>query len=100
MVELNRHLAPEREKRLTVRNGSPPELPDGMDVAVLRVLREALVDVRRHSYARRVGVTLLEDYNKVRAKVTDNGRGFNRDYSSPWRPSSPLNFRPTSESSP
>ncbi|MDQ3590614.1 MAG: hypothetical protein M3392_10325 [Actinomycetota bacterium] len=99
MVELNRQLAPEREKGLTVRNGFPPELPDGMDVAVLRVLREALVNVRRHSYARRVEVALLKDYNRVRVKVTDDGRGFNPDYSSPWRPSSSLNFRPTSESS-
>ncbi len=60
---------------------------------------EALVNVRRHSDARRVGVVLLEDFNRVRAKVTDDGRGFDPDYSSPWRPSSSLNFRPTSESS-
>ena len=81
-----------------MRNGFPPELPDGTDVAVLRVLREALVNVRRHSDARRVGVVLLEDPNRVSAKVTDDGRGFDQDYSSPWRPSSSLNFRPTSES--
>ncbi len=99
MVELNRQLAPERGKRLTGRNGFPPEFPDEMDVAVLRVLREALVNVRRHSDARRVEAALLEDYNRVRAKVTDDGRGFDPDYSSPWRPSSSLNFRPTSESS-
>ena len=79
MVELNRQLAPEREKRLTVRNGFPPELPDRMDVAVLRVLREALVNARRHSDARRVEVALLKDFNRVRAKVTDDGRGSNQD---------------------
>jgi signal transduction histidine kinase len=79
VVELNRQLAPEREKRLTVRNGFPPELPDRMDVAVLRVLREALVKVRRHSDARRVEVALLKDFNRVRAKVTDDGRGSNQD---------------------
>ena len=99
MVELNRQLAPEREKRLAVRNNFPPELPDGMDVAVLGVLREALVNVRRHPDARRVEVHSFRDHNRVRAKVTDDGRGFNQDYSSPWRPSSSLNFRPTSESS-
>ena len=76
LVELNRQLAPEREIRLTVRDGFPPELPDGMDVAVLRVLREALVNVRRHSDARRVEVVLLKDRNRVKAEVADNGRGF------------------------
>jgi signal transduction histidine kinase len=76
LVELNRQLAPEREIRLTVRDGFPPELPDGMDVAVLRVLREALVNVRRHSDARRVEVVLVKDRNRVKAEVADNGRGF------------------------
>ena len=78
MVELNRQLAPEREKKLTVRNGFPPELSDRMDVAVLRVLREVLVNVCRHSDARRVEVALLKDYNRVRAKVTDDGRASTR----------------------
>jgi signal transduction histidine kinase len=68
-------------------------------VAVLCVLQEALVNVRRHPDARRVEVVLLKDHNRVRAKVTDDGRGFNPDYSSPRRPRSSLNFRPTSESS-
>jgi signal transduction histidine kinase len=76
LVDLNRQLAPEREIRLTVRDGLPPELPDGMDVTVLRVLQEALVNVRRHSDARRVGVVLLKDRDRVRAEVTDDGRGF------------------------
>jgi signal transduction histidine kinase len=76
LVELNRQLVPEREIRLTVRDGLPPELPDGMDVAVLRVLREALVNVRRHSDARRVEVVLVKDRNRVKAEVADNGRGF------------------------
>ena len=76
LVELNRQLAPEREIKLTVRDGFLPELPDGMDVAVLRVLREALVNVRRHSDARRVGVVLSKDQDRVKAEVTDDGRGF------------------------
>ena len=76
LVELNRQLAPEREIRLMVRDGFPPELPDGMDVEVLRVLREALVNIRRHSDARRVEVILSTDHNKARAEVADDGRGF------------------------
>jgi PAS domain S-box-containing protein len=76
LAKLNRQLAPEREIRLTVRDSFPPELPDGMDVEVLRVLREALVNVRRHSGARRVEVILSNDRDKAKAEVKDDGRGF------------------------
>ena len=76
LVELNRQLAPEREISLKVRAGFPPGLPDGTDAEVLRVLREALVNVRRHSNARRVEVVLLKAQDKMKAEVTDDGRGF------------------------
>ena len=55
LVELNRQLTPEREIMLTVRDGFPSELPGAADVELLRVLQEALVNVRRHSCALRRG---------------------------------------------
>jgi signal transduction histidine kinase len=58
LVELNRQLTPEREIRLTVRDGFPPQLPSVTDVELLRVLQEALVNARRHSDARCVDVVL------------------------------------------
>ena len=76
LVELNRQLTPEREIRLSVRDGFPPELPGAADVDLLRVLQEALVNTRRHSDARRVEVTLSADDREVRAEVTDDGLGF------------------------
>jgi PAS domain S-box-containing protein len=76
LVELNRQLAPEREITLTVGDGFPPELPDGMDVEVLRVLREALANIRRHSDARCVEVVLSNGRDRARVEVTDDGRGF------------------------
>ena len=76
LVELNRQLTPEREIRLTVRDGFPPELPDGADVELLRVLQEALVNARRHSAARRVEVILSTERRVVQAEVADDGRGF------------------------
>ncbi len=76
LVELNRQLAPEREIGLTVCDGFPPQLPDGVDVEVLRVLREALVNIRRHSDSRRVEVVLSNDRDKARAEIADDGRGF------------------------
>ena len=76
LVELNRQLAPEREITLAVQIGFPPELPDGRDVEVLRVLREALANIRRHSDARRVEVVLSNGRDRARLEVTDDGRGF------------------------
>ena len=76
LVELNRQLTPEREIRLSVRDGFPPELAGAADVDLLRVLQEALVNTRRHSDARRVEVILSADDREVRAEVTDDGLGF------------------------
>jgi signal transduction histidine kinase len=47
-----------------------------MDVEVLRVLREALANIRRHSDARRVDVVLSNGRDRARVEVTDDGRGF------------------------
>jgi len=76
LVELNRQLTPEREITLTVQAGFPPELPDDLGVEVLRMLREALVNSRRHSDARRVEVVLSNSRDKARVEVADDGRGF------------------------
>jgi two-component system NarL family sensor kinase len=76
LVEFNRQLAPEREIMLAVQDGLPQELPHDLGVEVLRVLREALVNVRRHSNARRVEVDLCRSRDKMRLSVADNGRGF------------------------
>src|SRR5215216_3512803 len=76
LVELNRQLTPEREILLTVCDGFPSELPGAADVELLRVLQEALVNARRHSYARRVEVVLSAGHREVCAEVADDGVGF------------------------
>ena len=43
---------------------------------MLRVLREALVNVRRHSNARRVEIDLCRSRDRMRLSVVDDGRGF------------------------
>ena len=78
LVEFNRQIAPEREITLAVQDGLPLELSHGPDVEVLRVLRESLVNVRRHSDARRVEVALCRSRDRMRVSVADDGRGFDR----------------------
>jgi signal transduction histidine kinase len=53
-------------------------LPD-VELAVYRVVQEALSNVRRHSGATRAAVTVVEDDDSVVAEISDNGRGFDPD---------------------
>ena len=76
LVELNRQLTPVRETTLTVEEGFPEELPREVSVELLRVLQEALINVRRHSGARNVGVRLRAGGGALVAGVTDDGGGF------------------------
>jgi signal transduction histidine kinase len=53
-------------------------LPD-VELAGYRVVQEALTNVRRHSTATRVTVTVVEDDERVVAEVSDDGQGFDAD---------------------
>ena len=76
LVELNRQLTPERTTILMIEDGFPEELPEEVSVELLRVLREALTNVRRHSGARNVEVRLRAESEALVAAVIDDGRGF------------------------
>ena len=76
LVELNRQLTPGRETTLEVEEGFPEELPREVSVELLRILQEALVNVRRHSGARNVAVSLRAGGGTLVAAVVDDGRGF------------------------
>lgn len=55
---------------------SLPRLPSPVEVALLRTAQSALANVRRHSYARRVIVNLIDCGDTVRLDIIDDGRGF------------------------
>jgi signal transduction histidine kinase len=76
LVELNQQAPPEREIRLVVEEGFPVSLPGKESVELLRILQEALANVRRHSAARNVEVGLRTDDEAILIEVTDDGRGF------------------------
>src|SRR5215203_7372951 len=76
LVDLNRQASDEREIRLVVEEGFPVNLPGKESVELLRILQEALANVRRHSAARNVEVGLRTDDEAILIEVTDDGRGF------------------------
>ena len=50
-------------------------LPDAIELALFRVLQEALTNVHRHSRATTARVVILRDAEQVILEVSDNGRG-------------------------
>jgi signal transduction histidine kinase len=76
LVELNRRIAPGYEIRLTVEDGFPTDVPVLTRLELLNVLKEALVNARRHSEARHIRVTLGSEKDRCWAEVADDGRGF------------------------
>jgi PAS domain S-box-containing protein len=76
LVELNRQIRPEREIWLTVEDGFPSELPALTRLELLSILKEALVNARRHSEARCIRVTLGGEADIYWVEIADDGRGF------------------------
>lgn len=76
LVELNRQLAPEREVRLAVSGSCPEDLPEKVKTQLTRVVQEALTNVRKHSEARTVTVSLDCEDGWIEVEVADDGRGF------------------------
>jgi signal transduction histidine kinase len=76
LVDLNRKLSPERVVALTIGESFRGTVPSEVGVELLRVLREALTNVRRHSGASKVEVRLRTEGETLVAEVSDDGRGF------------------------
>lgn len=59
-----------------VDGARPSPLGPVAELQLLRIVQEALANVRKHSGARQVEITLELERTRVRATVADDGRGF------------------------
>ena len=57
--------------------GEPVRLPASTEVAIYRVVQEALTNVRKHSEASVVILRIQFERENVSVEVSDNGKGFN-----------------------
>ncbi len=77
LVDLNRRMARGRyELDLVVRDGVPRSLPEGYGQELVRIVQEALTNVRRHAAASHVRVELGVEGDALYAEVRDDGSGF------------------------
>lgn len=77
LVQKNRALAKGSfEVNLAVEEGFPSTPLGKTATELLGILQEALTNVRRHSGAKNVSVTLKTQRSEVIAEVLDDGRGF------------------------
>jgi PAS domain S-box-containing protein len=76
IVELNRQIGEGCEFEFIVDDGFPAEISGSAGVEVVRVVQEALTNVRRHSGARHAMVTLGVADGEVLVEIEDDGRGF------------------------
>jgi PAS domain S-box-containing protein len=76
IVELNRQIGEGCEFEFVVNEGFPVEVSGAAGIEVVRVVQEALANVRRHSGAGHAVVTLGATGGEVLVEVEDDGTGF------------------------
>jgi PAS domain S-box-containing protein len=76
LVALNKTMAPERELELRVEESFPRTLPGATATEMLRIVKEALANVRRHSGATRATISLRREEEMLEAEIEDDGHGF------------------------
>jgi DNA-binding NarL/FixJ family response regulator len=75
LVELNRRMVPACDVRLEVKEGFPSSPLGKRGLELLRIVQEALTNVRKHSEARRVVVIMGVEGERIWTEVSDDGRG-------------------------
>jgi DNA-binding NarL/FixJ family response regulator/signal transduction histidine kinase len=76
LVDLQREMSSGYEIELQISTAAPVGPLGKTGTEVLRVVREALVNARRHSGARHVRVRASGSRSELRVEVEDDGRGF------------------------
>jgi PAS domain S-box-containing protein len=77
LIDLNRRMARERyDIELVVEDGFPTHLPEKTGQEIIRLVQEALTNVRRHAEADHVRVELGTGGGLAYVEVSDDGRGF------------------------
>jgi signal transduction histidine kinase len=58
-----------------------PRLPENVEIALFRIVQEALTNIYRHSGASKASVELLQKGDEIELRIQDNGKGVDHDVS-------------------
>jgi signal transduction histidine kinase len=64
------------EAKLLIEDKRPYSAPPAVEVQLLRIVQEAITNIRRHASATQVFVRLDQDEDRLYVSVKDDGRGF------------------------
>jgi PAS domain S-box-containing protein len=79
VVAANRQKAPQIEISLALDPSFSLEPSGSTGIDILRIIQEALVNVRRHAGAHRIWVNLWAEGEYLNVEVVDDGRGFDAE---------------------
>jgi signal transduction histidine kinase len=65
--------------RVELQLSALPELPGDVELQLLRIIQEALANVRKHAAAEKVSLRLDSDDGRLRITLQDDGAGFDPD---------------------
>ena len=69
-----------QKERITITvNGINGRLPGPLEVAIFRIVQEALTNVARHAHSTSAQVSIETNYDTLTVTVEDDGAGFNMD---------------------
>jgi signal transduction histidine kinase len=64
------------DARLVVDNEFLPEFPADVGIQIIRIIQEALTNVRKHAGTSKAWIRFEQDGDRIRISVEDDGRGF------------------------
>jgi signal transduction histidine kinase len=67
------------EVSITPSTGLGSRIPPVVEVQLLRIVQEAMANVRKHALARHVWVQVQESSDAIQAQISDDGTGFDPD---------------------
>jgi two-component system NarL family sensor kinase len=83
LLALARRTTSETGIRVSVSSARIPPLTPRVEFELFRIVQEALTNVRKHSRAKTIALTLRARGNELTAEVKDDGRGFDAAASGP-----------------
>jgi PAS domain S-box-containing protein len=73
---LTEELGKELKIEISVKSNDLPELPSEVELAMFRIAQETLNNIRKHSQATVVNITVKLISNNLKMSIADNGKGF------------------------